>query len=184
MPKLLKRSVLILLSLILIGFTGMYFLKQNTKKHSPEETITHNAKDATITVFYNRPYKKDREIFGNLVPFGQVWRTGANEATMLTTNKDLMIDGTSLKAGIYTLWTIPNPESWKIIFNSKEYSWGVNMDGTVKRDPSYDALTIEVPTIPLLNTKEQFSIYFENANDFTIMYLAWDRTAVAIPIRV
>ncbi len=184
MPKLLKRTVPILLGLIVIGFAGMYFMKQNTKKHSPEETISHTAKDATFTVFYNRPYKKDREIFGNLVPYNQVWRTGANEATTFTTDKDLLVDGTILKAGTYTLWTVPNKESWKVIFNSKEYNWGVNMDGTAKYDPEFDVLTIEVPTQPLLNIVEQFSIYFENANDFTILYMAWDRTAIAVPIKV
>lgn len=184
MPKLLKRAILILLGLVLIGFAGMYFMKQSTKKHSPEEIVTHTAKDATFTVFYNRPYKKGREIFGNLVPFNEVWRTGANEATTFTTDKDLLVDGTVLKAGTYSLWTIPNPESWKVIFNSKEYDWGVSMDGTAKRDASYDVLTVEVPVQPLLNIVEQFSIYFENANDFTILYLAWDRTAIAIPIKV
>ncbi|WP_109097668.1 DUF2911 domain-containing protein [Aquimarina sp. AU58] len=184
MPKLLKRAILILLGLILIGFAGMYFMKQSTKKHSPEEIVTHTAKDATFTVFYNRPYKKGREIFGNLVPFNEVWRTGANEATTFTTDKDLLVDGTVLKAGTYTLWTIPNPESWKVIFNNKEYDWGVHMDGTAKRDATYDVLTVEVPVQPLLNIVEQFSIYFENANDFTILYLAWDRTAIAVPIKI
>ncbi|WP_271765085.1 DUF2911 domain-containing protein [Aquimarina algiphila] len=184
MPKLLKRIVFILLGLVIIGFAGMYFMKQNTKKHSPEEIVTHTAKDATFTVFYNRPYKKDREIFGKLVPYNQVWRTGANEATTFTTDKDIFVDGTTLKAGTYTLWTIPNQKSWKVIFNSQEYGWGVNMDGTSKRDPAFDALIVEVPTQPLLNIIEQFSIYFENANEFTILYLAWDRTAVAVPIKV
>ncbi len=184
MPKLLKRIVFILLGLVIIGFCGMYFMKKNTKKHSPEQIVTHSAKDANFTVFYNRPYKKGREVFGNLVPYDKVWRTGANEATTFTTDKDLLIDGTLLKAGTYSLWTIPNPKSWKVIFNNKEYSWGVNMDGTVQRDETYDVLTIEVPTQPLLNIVEQFSIYFENANNFTIMYLAWDRTAIAVPIKV
>ncbi len=184
MSKILKIVIVSLLGIVIIGFTGMYFMKQNTKKHSPEEVINHTVKDATFTVFYNRPYKKEREIFGNLVPYGEVWRTGANEATTFTTSKDLLIDGTVLKTGTYTLWTIPNPKSWKVIFNSKQYSWGVHIDGTIKRDPAFDALTIEVPVLPLLNVKEQFSIYFENANDFTILYLAWDRTAIAVPIKV
>lgn len=184
MPKLLKRAVFIVVGLVIIGFIGMYFMKQNTKKHSPEEIVTHIAKDANFSVFYNRPFKKNREVFGNLVPYDTVWRTGANEATTFSTDKDLLVDGTTLKAGTYTLWTIPNPKSWKVIFNSKNYDWGVHLDGTAKRDASYDVLTIEVPTQPLLNVIEQFSIYFENANDFTILYLAWDRTAVAVPIKV
>ncbi len=184
MPKLVSRILWIISGIIIIGLLSMYFIKQNTKKHSPEETITHIVKDATFTVFYNRPYKKNREIFGNLVPYGKVWRTGANEATTFTTNKDIMVDGTKLKAGTYTVWTIPNPKSWKFILNNKEYSWGVNMDGSVKHDPEYDVLTIELPSQPLLNVVEQFSIYFEDANDFSIMYLAWDRTFIAVPIKI
>lgn len=184
MPTFLKRMIFILLGFAIIGFASVYLLTLNTKKHSPEETIIHTAKEATFTVFYNRPFKKNREVFGALVPFGKVWRTGANEPTTFTTNKDVEIDGTLLKAGTYTLWTIPNATSWKLIFNSKMYNWGVHLDGSPQRDPTYDTLTIEVPVIPLLNSKEQFSIYFENANDFTILYLAWDRTAVAVPIKV
>ncbi len=184
MPKLLKQTLFIIIGLAIIGFTAMFFMKQNTKKHSPEDTINHTVKDATFTVFYNRPYKNDREVFGGLVPFDQVWRTGANEATTFSTTKDIMVDGSVLKAGTYTLWTIPSPKSWKVIFNSKEYSWGVNLNGTAKRNPKFDALTVEVPVQPLLNVIEQFSIYFENANDFTILYLAWDRTAIAVPIKL
>ncbi len=184
MSKLLKIVVIIVLGLVIIVFSGIYFVKQNTKKHSPEQTITHTVKDATFTVYYNQPYKNNRVIFGDLVPYGEVWRTGANEATTFTSDKDISVDGTTLEAGTYTLWTIPNPESWKVIFNSKAYSWGVHMDGTPTREIEFDVLTVEVPTQPLLNIVEQFSIYFENANDFTILYLAWDRTAIAVPIKV
>jgi hypothetical protein len=67
-------------------------------------------------------------IFGGLVPYGEVWRTGANEATTFTTNQDLLVDGSFLAAGKYTLWTIPGPESWKVIFNSKMYPWGIDTD--------------------------------------------------------
>ncbi|WP_438711527.1 DUF2911 domain-containing protein [Aquimarina muelleri] len=184
MPKFLKQIILILLGLVTIGVLGMFFMKQNTKKHSPEETITHTIKDASFSIFYNRPYKKNRKIFGSLVPYNEVWRTGANEATTFTTTKNIMVDGTTLKAGTYTLWTIPNPKSWKVIFNSKKYDWGVHMNGTPKRDPLFDNLIVEVPTQPLLNIVEQFSIYFEDANDFTILYMAWDRTAIAVPIKI
>ncbi|MFC5046444.1 DUF2911 domain-containing protein [Aquimarina hainanensis] len=184
MNKFIKRLIFILIGISIISYIGLSFLKTNTKKHSPEETVTHQTKEASLSVFYNRPYKKDRIIFGELVPFGKVWRTGANEATTFNTSKDLLIDGSTLPAGKYTLWTIPNKKSWKILFNSKQYSWGVNMDGTVKHNPEFDVLTIEVPVNPLLNVVEQFSIYFEEANDFSIMYLAWDTTVIAVPIKV
>ncbi|WP_109298860.1 DUF2911 domain-containing protein [Aquimarina sp. AU474] len=185
MSKLLKRTLLIILGIVVIGFAGMLILKSTTKKHSPEEVISHIAGNANFTVFYNRPFKKGRAIFGNLVPYGEVWRTGANEATSFTTDKDILIDGTLLNAGTYTLWTIPNSDSWKIIFNSKEYGWGVDFkDGKAMREAEFDVVTLEVPVQPLLNIIEQFSIYFENANGFTLMYLAWDRTAIAVPIKI
>jgi len=171
MSKLVKRSLIILIGIVITGFAIASILKSNTKKHSPEQTITHTtSKQTNFTVFYNRPYKKGRTIFGDLVPFDQVWRTGANEATTFTTDKDIQVDGTTLPAGTYTLWTIPGKNSWKVIFNSANYSWGVQLtNGKPSYDSSYDVLTIEVPTQPLLNEIEQFSIYFENANDFTIL---------------
>ena len=185
MSRLLKRVLLILVGLFIFGFAGLQLIKYNTKKHSPEEAFTHNAGNVNFEIYYNRPYKNDREIFGNLVPFGEVWRTGANEATTFTTDKDVMVDGTQLPAGTYTLWTIPNKDSWKVIFNNKLYDWGVSFkDGKATRDPQYDQLIVEVPVQPLLNVVEQFSIYFQNANGFTLMFLAWDQTAIAIPIKV
>jgi len=183
MPKLLKRSIIITIGIFFIAFVSLSILRFQTKKHSPEETITHIGKDTDFKVFYNRPYKKERKIFGDLVPYDQVWRTGANEATTLTINKDIKVDGTILSAGTYTIWTIPRKDSWKVIFNSGHYYWGIDFyNGKPTHDPKYDVLTIEVPTIPVLNIVEQFSIYFEEANNFTIMYLSWEQTAIAIPI--
>ncbi len=185
MSKLMKRSILVVLGIILIAVAIRMVLRQTTKIYSPEETISHTSSEqATYTVFYNRPYKKGRAIFGTLVPYGQVWRTGANEATTFTTDRDVLIDGSTLKSGTYSLWTIPNQDSWKVIFNGFQYDWGINMiDGTPARDPEYDVITLEVPVQHLLNPVEQFSIYFKEANGFSIMYLAWDTTAIAVPIK-
>ncbi|MHA7058215.1 DUF2911 domain-containing protein [Aquimarina sp. M1] len=183
MSKLLKKLLIIIFGVVIIGFAGVFILKSNTKKHSPEQTITHHTKKANFTIFYNRPSKKGRKIFGGIVPFDQVWRTGANEATTFTTDQDILVDGTLLKSGTYTLWTIPGQNSWKVIFNDHQYNWGVDFrDGSPSRDPKYDILTIEVPVQRLLNVVEQFSIYFQEANSFTIMYIAWDQTAIAVPI--
>ncbi|MDX1719156.1 MAG: DUF2911 domain-containing protein, partial [Salegentibacter mishustinae] len=98
--------ILVLTTVILL------ILRYNTKAHSPEDTVSYTEKDLKMEVFYNRPYKKERDIFGNLVPYNEVWRTGANEATTFETNKDIMVDGSLLKAGKYTLWTIPMEKSW------------------------------------------------------------------------
>ena len=112
--------VFLLLFMLIIG----PLIKIQTKKQSPEQNITYHQGDLKLNVFYCSPIKKNRVIFGELIPYGKVWRTGANEASTFSTNKDLMIDGKSLAKGVYTLWTIPNENSWQIIFNSKTTQQG------------------------------------------------------------
>ncbi|MGB8705272.1 MAG: DUF2911 domain-containing protein [Gillisia sp.] len=179
----MKLFFKILVILILVAVAGLFIFRYATKAHSPEATVDFNQKGLKMEVFYNRPYKKNRQIFGNLVPFQQVWRTGANEATTFETNKDILVDGSLLKAGKYTLWTIPGRESWKIIFNSKMYPWGIKMNGDAYRDPGKDALMLEIPVRPTANTVEQFTIYFDTGNDFIYLNLAWDDTLIEIPIK-
>ena len=184
MNKKFKLLLKILGIILALGFIGFFIYRYTTKAHSPEDRIRFTTKDLEIDVFYNRPYKKGREIFGKLVPYNTVWRTGANEATTFSTNKDLLIDGSKLKAGTYTLWTIPMKTSWKIIFNDKMYPWGINMEKEAYRDPQFDALMLEVPVEKLDTSIEQFSIFFKNRNDFIIMVLAWDKTSISVPIKI
>jgi hypothetical protein len=132
-------------------------------------------------VFYNRPYKKGREIFGSLVPYDKVWRTGANEATTFETNKDLLIEGRTLKKGKYSLWTIPGEESWTIILNSEYGQWGIGSDGEANRNPKSDILTIEVIAVQQERVFEQFTISFERVGEDAEMVLIWDKTLVAMP---
>lgn len=168
--------------LLVVILVFLFFNRYSTKAHSPEDTIVYQEAELQLEVFYNRPYKKEREIFGSLVPYDQVWRTGANEATTFTTNKDLLIDGSFLSAGKYTLWTIPGEESWKVIFNSKMYPWGIDADKKPYRDPEFDSLVIEVPVRNINEVVEQFTIYFDRANDLVLMNLAWDGTLITLPI--
>ena len=178
MNKFLKWALIVLASLMLIMFIGWQVLKVQTKKASPEATVTHQINGASVEVFYNRPSKKEREIFGELVPYGVVWRTGANEATTFETDKDLTIDGKTLPAGKYTLWTIPNQDSWEVIFNGKQYGWGVGFGAQASREPEADVLALEVPVESLPTSVEMFTIDFEGNN----MTLSWDQTKVSVPI--
>lgn len=157
--------------------------KNNTKSYSPEDTVSYNSGNLQFEVFYNRPYKKDRIIFGGLVPYDQVWRTGANEATTFSTSKDIYVDGSLLPAGTYTLWTIPMENSWKLIFNSEMYPWGITADGVPSRLPEYDALVIEAPVRKLKEPVEQFTILFNEKQGFIDLNLAWDKTLVRVPIK-
>ena len=169
--------------IIALGVVLILILRYTTKAHSPEDIVTYESGDLTLEVFYNRPYKKNRVIFGDVVPYDEVWRTGANEATTFETNKDILIDGSPLPAGKYTLWAIPMKNSWKVIFNSQMYPWGINLDKEAYRDPEYDALILERPVNTLDNTLEQFTILFEETGEFVFLILAWDKTSVSIPIK-
>ncbi|WP_276368358.1 DUF2911 domain-containing protein [Chryseolinea sp. H1M3-3] len=167
--------------LIILGFVANFFVKQHDKSFSPEEEVMFNADDVTIKVFYNRPFKKGREIFGSLVPYGKVWRTGANEATTFQTSKDLLIEGRTLKKGKYSLWTIPGEETWQVIFNSEHGQWGIGSDGEANRDPDKDALVIDVHAVQQQRVFEQFTISFEKVGEDAEMVFMWDKTLVAVP---
>ena len=167
--------------LIVLGFVAKFFVKQHDKSFSPEEQVSFKADDLSIQVFYNRPFKKGREIFGSLVPYNKVWRTGANEATTFQTSKDLIIEGKTLKRGKYTLWTIPGEEGWEIIFNSETGQWGIGSDGEANRNPSKDVLNVEVRAVQQQREFEQFTISFEKVGEDAEMVLIWDKTLVAVP---
>lgn len=183
MDKKYKTALKIGAALVVFVLVVLFFQRYSTKAYSPEEIVEFQEDSLELEVFYNRPYKKERVIFGELVPYGEVWRTGANEATTFTTNLDLLVDGSLLPAGKYTLWTIPGKDSWKVIFNTKMYPWGIDQDKKASRDPAFDALVLEVPTRQLEDTMEQFSIYFETANDLVLLNLAWDETKVTLPLQ-
>ncbi|NER12212.1 DUF2911 domain-containing protein [Leptobacterium flavescens] len=181
----MKKSIkwiLILLAVLVLGLFGaMRYMKSQTKKHSPETTVEFKNDGLELSVFYNRPSKKGRNIFGGLVPYGQIWRTGANEATTFETNKDININGQKLAAGKYSVFTIPNEDSWDIIFNTKMYSWGVKIGNKPIVEREHDALVVNVQTGSTDSVVEQFTISFADAPE-TAMVLEWDRTKIVVPI--
>lgn len=183
MKPVVKTSLKLVAAIAAFGLVLLFVLRYNTKAHSPEDTIVFEDKGLKMEVFYNRPHKRGREVFGELVPFNEVWRTGANEATTFETTEDIMVDGSLLKAGKYTLWTIPGEESWKVIFNSEMYPWGINMEKQAYRDPQYDALVVEIGVDELQENVEQFTIFFNKTNDLVFMILAWDHTSIPVPIK-
>lgn len=183
MNNLLKR-LLIILSIIALGlFLYSHFVENIfSSRLSPKDTVEFKLNDLQLKVFYNRPFKKNREIFGALVAYDQVWRTGANEATTFETNKTLNVGGMILPAGKYTLWTVPKDTTWNVIFNSKQYPWGVDTEMKPMWDPNYDALNIEVPVQKLDVVVEQFTIAFDNSTDNLYLTMAWDQTKIAVPL--
>ena len=133
---------------------------------------------AMIRVIYSRPAKNGRELFGKLIPYGKVWRTGANEATEIKFYRDLRFGGMDVKAGTYALFTIPETNEWTIILNSSLDHWGA-----YSYKPEQDVLRIKVPVMTATKTQENFSIVFEKVDDKNAaMYLGWDSFLVKIPI--
>jgi hypothetical protein len=169
-------------ALIVLAGVTKYLVNKHEKSFSPEENISFKQDKLDIHVFYNRPFKKGREIFGQLVPYGEVWRTGANEATTFETNQDLTIEGRKLRKGKYSIWTIPNAETWTVIFNSEYGQWGIGPDGNANRDPHRDVLSVEVHAVQSEREFEQFTISFEKVGEDLEMVLIWDKTLVAVPI--
>ncbi|MDZ4714355.1 MAG: DUF2911 domain-containing protein [Cytophagales bacterium] len=146
---------------------------------SPLAMVSGRYKDTYIKVTFSRPNKNGREIFGSLVPFGQVWRTGANEATEITVSRDIKINGLDLKAGTYTLYTIPQKDSWTILINSDVGLWG-----SYNYNPKLDILKFDVPVTPVSEfVYEAFSILIDPRNAKADLILAWDRTKVIIPLQ-
>lgn len=165
----------------IVAFIGFMQLK-NTKSFSPEDEVIFTDGDLRIKVFYNRPSKKGREIFGGLVPLNQVWRTGANEATTFETNQDLNFEGQVLKAGKYSVWTIPRETTWTVIFNSEHGQWGLNSKGLPNRNEELDVMQVDVHALQQDQVFEQFTIAFEDTGERDAeMVLIWDKTLVAVP---
>ncbi|GAB3508755.1 DUF2911 domain-containing protein [Emticicia fontis] len=173
MNKIVK---IILISVVVLALAFFGF-KTYTKSKSPAATVVYNDNGVSVQVDYCQPYKKDRVVFGQLVPYGKVWRTGANEATIFDTKQDITIGDKSLKAGKYTLWTIPNPDKWTIIFNGQTGQWGTMYD------ESKDVMRVDVPAGKIAETIEQFNINLAPAEGGSDMILRWENTEVKVPIR-
>ncbi len=134
---------------------------------------------ATLTVDYGRPAKRGREIFGALVPFDAVWRTGANMATHLTTDRDLLLGSFRLPAGRYTLFSIPGPDAWTLIINRR-----VNITGTA-HDPAHDVVRLPIPVRSLPETVELFTILVEEGDtEGGALRFQWDRSEAVLAFRV
>ncbi|HET7601063.1 MAG TPA: DUF2911 domain-containing protein [Gemmatimonadales bacterium] len=145
---------------------------------SPRDTVRATVGAAHLAVDYGRPHKRGREIFGSVVPWGQVWRTGANAATGFTTDADLVVGGTTIPKGSYTLWTLPRPDGAKLIVNRQTGQWGTEYD------PKQDLVRLDLTSEAVSDPVEVFTIGIDPRGDGGVLTLAWDRTRYALPFTV
>lgn len=173
----MKKLVKILVIVAAVLAVGYFVLKNWTKSHSPEDVAEITDGELNIKVEYCQPAVKGRAIFGELVPYDRVWRTGANEATVVTISKDVKVAGQSLAAGKYSLWTIPRENDWSIIFNSQTGQWGTSYDEAT------DVLKVDVPSTQTAESAELLKITLVDVDSAGIsMNLKWDKTLVQVPI--
>jgi hypothetical protein len=179
---MLKKILIVLgvMLLIFIGFVAYTLL--TTKKHSPQDIAEITHADLTVKVVYCQPYKKGRVIFGDestgaLIPNGNYWRLGANEATEITFNNDVNFAGKPVSAGSYRMYAVPNAGSWEVTLNSELGVWGA-----YEPDTSLDVVKIEVPVQSMDAETEQLTITFAPSAEGANMNIKWDKTQVSVPI--
>jgi len=146
---------------------------------SPRDTTTMNLAGATVFVDYGRPFARGRKIVGGLVPLGQVWRTGANQATTLVTSSDLRIGDVDVPKGTYTLYTVPAADRWLLVVNRQTGQWGTEYD------QARDLARIPMQVTSLGSPVEQFTITLApGQNGRGELSMAWENTRASVPVEV
>jgi len=158
-------------------------------KASPAATVVQEVGFTTIKVNYSRPAVRGRKVFGNLpdekkglVPYGRIWRVGANESTKITVDTDVFVLGNTLLKGTYALYAFPEENEWEIVFHKNTGHWG---DGRKNYNPEEDAFRIKVKPNSEVSFQENFLIAFDNiTHNSADMIWSWENTSVSIPISV
>jgi tetratricopeptide (TPR) repeat protein len=172
------KKIILLVFAVTICFSANSQIK--TPAASPAQKIEQTVGLTDVTLEYSRPQKKGREIFGGLVPFDKVWRTGANKNTLITFSDDVEIGGATLKAGTYAIFAKPGSASWEVTFYTDVSNWGTPEEW----DASKVAVTTKVKSLESLMTMESFTIMFNDVtSDSVNLSIMWDKTMVNVPIK-
>ena len=164
---------------LIFSFSSFTYAQEAVEpRPSPMAVAVAKQGDSYAKIVYSQPHKRGRDIFGSeLVPYGKLWRLGANEATEITLTDNIKIGGKSLKAGTYSMYAIPQKDEWTIIFSSMLGEWG-----SYNYDKSHDVLRITAPVQSSETVYEPFTIMFDETG--TELTMVWDKTKVAIPIKL
>ena len=174
------RAIIFTLLLLTVNLS---FSQINTPRFSPATEIKQMVGLTEIEVKYSRPSMRGREVFGNLVPFGKVWRTGADNSTKISFDTDVIISGKTIQSGTYSIFSIPNKESWEIILYSDVELWGVPRDWSENK--IVFSSMFDVKKLKKSNTVETFTISFNDlTNNDVNMSISWENTSVDIKIEV
>jgi hypothetical protein len=163
-----------------LGLMAMLGSAQSDKAARPSPAAKATcalAGGKTITVDYSSPRAKGRKIFGGLVPYGEVWRAGANDATTFVTAADLMVGGKHVPAGSYTIFAIPDKEKWTLVISKKTGEWGIPYPGA-----DQDLVRVDMKTSTLPTAVENFTITFDKTSGGCTLRMDWETTRAAVDI--
>jgi len=165
--------------LFVVFLFSLVAVAQQNPPLSPRKSAEHTFADGKkVTIDYGSPSIRGRKIMGGIVPYGKVWRTGANEATGFVTDADLTIGGTKVPAGKYTLYTLPGETSWQLIINKQTGQWGTEYN------QSQDLARIPMKVESLNSPVEQMTFSFENTGaDSANLVLEWEKTKLSVPLK-
>lgn len=171
---------LVIVAMMLMA-TATITAQVKTPAPSPESKIEQKVGLTDVTVTYSRPSMKGRTIFGNLVPYGKMWRTGANANTVITFSDDVKVGDKELKAGSYAIYTKPGEKEWEVIFYNDTNNWGTPREW----DEAKVAATVTAEVMPIPFDVETFAIDFNNlSNNGAHLELLWEKTYIAVPFTV
>jgi hypothetical protein len=189
----IMRKSRLALTLVACAITGALPLLAQQKRVSPHETTGRPIDGNRVTIIYGRPYTNDpktgepRKIWGGLVPYGAIWRTGADEATLLVTQQPIVLGGTTVPAGAYSLWMLPAADgSAKLIVNKQIGQWGINPRNPKQvYDESLDVVRVDLKKDPLDPPVHQFTMAVEkNPAGGGLLKLSWEDTAYSVSFTV
>ena len=161
------------LAIVLAGCAGA-----QESRPSPSGTADVTLKGQTISIQYSRPSMRGRKIMGGLVPYGEVWRTGANAASALSSDRELTIGGKTIPPGSYTLWTLPKRDGVDLIINRQVGQWGTDYD------PSRDLVRIPMTVSTAATAQEQFAITITGSGSSGELHIQWDTFIWSVPVIV
>src|SRR5579871_1151801 len=176
--QMLKSRFLIWNGLVMVALCALA-IAQDKKPLSPPATASVTFADGqTVTINYSQPSMRNRKIFGGLVPYDKVWRTGANAATSLQTDVNLTIGGTAVPAGSYTLYTIPSQNNWTLIINKQTGQWGT------KYEQSQDLARIPMKVTQRPSGLELFTISLDkDGGDSAVLKIEWENTLASVDVK-
>ena len=173
----MKKYAFLPILLALIACTSTAQQDKSKRPSPPASAECALSAGKTVKIDYSSPRMKGRKIYGGLVPYGQVWRTGANEATTFVTSADVTVGGKEVPAGSYTIFTVPEADKWTLVISKKTGEWGTDYPGE-----SNDLVRVPMTVSKTAAPVENFTIGFDQAGGKCVLHMDWENTRASVDI--